>query len=90
VPSPLISLNNLEILDDIGKISEIDTINSAIASRIVQRAAVGHAKYGTTMDRNDLTDVEWMRHLQEELMDAVVYLEKLINLSQEEKPTSPQ
>jgi hypothetical protein len=42
------------------------------------------------MDRNDLTDVEWMRHLQEELMDAVVYLEKLINLSQEEKPTSPQ
>jgi hypothetical protein len=63
-------------------ISEIDSINSAIASRIVQRAAVGHAKYGTTMDRNDLTDVEWMRHLQEELMDAVVYLEKLIKLAE--------
>jgi len=75
-------LNNLEVLDDIGDISEIDTINSAIARRIVQRAAKGHAKYGTTMDRDDLTSVEWMRHLQEELMDAVVYLEKLIRLAE--------
>lgn len=75
-------MNNLEVLDDIGDISEIDTINSAIARRIVQRAAVGHAKYGTTMDRDDLTNVEWMRHLQEELMDAVVYLEKLIRLAE--------
>lgn len=58
--------------------SEIDSINSAIASRIVQRASIGHAKYGTTMDRQDLTEVEWMKHLQEELLDSVVYLEKLI------------
>ena len=39
--------------------------------------AKGEAKYGTTMDRNDLTPMEWIQHLQEELMDAVVYLEKV-------------
>lgn len=60
------------------KVSEIDSINSAIARRILERAEVGHAKYGTTMDRTDLAEVDWLRHLQEELLDAVVYLEKLI------------
>ena len=29
------------------------------------------------MERNDLTFQEWMTHLQEELMDAIVYIEKL-------------
>jgi tRNA A37 threonylcarbamoyladenosine biosynthesis protein TsaE len=29
------------------------------------------------MDRGDLTFVEWMQHLQEELMDAIIYIEKL-------------
>lgn len=73
-----------------GEPEKLDSINAAVVQQLVQRAGRGHAKYGTTMDRNDLTNVEWMRHLQEELMDAVVYLEKLINLSQEEKPTSRQ
>jgi len=29
------------------------------------------------MERNDLTLLEWLQHLQEELMDAAVYVEKL-------------
>ena len=29
------------------------------------------------MDRNDLSTLEWLQHLQEELMDATLYLEKL-------------
>ena len=29
------------------------------------------------MDRNDLEILEWIDHLQEELMDATLYLEKL-------------
>lgn len=65
-----------------GKTVEIDSINAAVVHRLTQRAGRGHAKYGTTMDRDDLTEVEWMRHLQEELMDAVVYLEKLIKLAE--------
>ena len=36
-------------------------------------------KYGVTMERGDLNFKEWMTHLQEELMDAIVYIEKVIN-----------
>jgi len=35
------------------------------------------AKYGTTLNRTDLSEVEWLNHLQEELMDATAYIEKL-------------
>ncbi len=35
------------------------------------------SKYGTTMERNDLTLMQRLQHLQEELMDAAVYVEKL-------------
>ena len=38
--------------------------------------------YGTTMDREDLTREEWMNHLYEELLDASLYLKKLINGTQ--------
>lgn len=41
------------------------------------RAKKGKERYGTTMDRNDLSFVEWLIHLQEELMDATIYIEKL-------------
>lgn len=33
------------------------------------------AKYGTTTERTDLALVDWLRHLQEELLDAAVYIE---------------
>jgi hypothetical protein len=41
------------------------------------RAIKGKNRYGVTMERNDLSFVEWLIHLQEELMDATIYLEKL-------------
>jgi hypothetical protein len=34
------------------------------------------------MDRKDLTNEEWMTHLYEELLDASLYLKKLINATQ--------
>lgn len=30
------------------------------------------------MERTDLNTVEWLTHLQEELMDATVYVERLL------------
>ena len=38
---------------------------------------MGYLKYGTNLDRTDLTKLQWINHLQEELMDACLYLEKL-------------
>jgi hypothetical protein len=42
-----------------------------------KREAAGLAKYGTTMDRTDLSTNDWLIHMREELMDAILYLKKL-------------
>ena len=52
-------------------------IEDAVAKKLLLRAKVGEKKYGTTMERNDLSLAEWLIHLQEELLDAAVYVEKL-------------
>jgi len=53
-------------------------VEKNVVRKILMRAAVGKSKYGVTMERNDLSFKEWIQHLQEELMDAVVYIEKLL------------
>ena len=49
-----------------------------VCEKILERAKVGKAKYGVTMEREDLTTIDWLIHLQEELMDAAVYVERLL------------
>jgi hypothetical protein len=55
-------------------------IEEQVSIKLLSRAAAGLAKYGTTMERDDLTNAEWLQHLQEELLDAAVYIEKLLTL----------
>ncbi len=55
-------------------------IEDEVCAKIMMRAEIGKRKYGVTMERDDLTLVEWMRHLSEELMDALVYIEKQIQM----------
>ena len=54
-----------------------DSIVQAVVTSFLQRAAMGHKKYGTTLDRTDLKPLDWIQHAQEELMDGILYLEKL-------------
>ena len=54
-----------------------DKIVESVIISFKQRSEVGIKKYNKTMDRDDLTTLEWLQHLQEELMDATLYLEKL-------------
>ena len=49
-----------------------------VCVKILQRAKVGKRKYGVTMERGDLNLHDWLTHLQEELMDAAVYVERLM------------
>jgi hypothetical protein len=56
---------------------KVDSVVEAVVSKMRSRSTVGIKKYNTTMDRNDLSVEDWMTHLQEELMDAVIYLQKL-------------
>ena len=54
-----------------------DSIVKSLVEKYQQRSEVGQQKYGVTLDRNDLNYIQWLTHLQEELMDATLYLEKL-------------
>ena len=56
----------------------IDTIVDSVRFKFKRRSEVGIEKYGTTLDRNDLDMVKWLTHLQEELMDATLYVERVI------------
>ena len=52
-------------------------IEEQVIEQIRNRAAIGKNKYGHTLERKDLNLLEWLQHLQEELMDAACYVEKL-------------
>jgi len=54
-----------------------DFIVESVIDQFKDRSNVGIKKYGVTLDRNDLTMLEWLNHLQQELMDATLYIEKL-------------
>ena len=47
----------------------------AVRRKLKERAKVGVRKYGTTTMRTDLDKLAWLQHLQEELLDAAVYIE---------------
>jgi len=49
-----------------------------VIAKIKTRQQRGIAKYGLTMERSDLTTKDWLIHAQEEAMDFVIYLERLI------------
>lgn len=55
-------------------------IEENVIKKIMERAETGLNKYGTTMERDDLSEIDWLIHLQEEVLDAAVYLEKIIEL----------
>jgi hypothetical protein len=55
----------------------MDSIVAAVIQKFQQRSELGIKKYGVTLDREDLSILDWITHTQEELMDAILYLEKL-------------
>ena len=56
---------------------EPDSIVQAVIRKFQERSELGQKKYGVTLDRTDLKPLDWIQHAQEELMDGILYLEKL-------------
>lgn len=54
-----------------------DSVVQEVIDKFYNRSEAGIKKYGTTLDRDDLNLTEWLNHLQEELMDAILYIQKL-------------
>ena len=48
-----------------------------LISEFQNREEKGFLKYGTTMDRTDLSLSEWVQHALEEAMDLSLYLTKI-------------
>ena len=55
----------------------MDSIVASIIKQFEDRSAMGKKKYGTDLDRTDLSLIEWIEHAKQEHMDAILYLEKI-------------
>lgn len=55
----------------------MDPYVESVVGKYRKRSEVGIKKYGTTLDRKDLNIDDWLNHLQEELMDATLYIERV-------------
>jgi predicted RNase H-like nuclease (RuvC/YqgF family) len=55
----------------------MDSIVSEIIQQYQIRAEFGEKKYGVTLDREDLSTLDWIEHAKQEAMDLTLYLEKL-------------
>ena len=53
-----------------------DKIIERVINKIKARSDVGYKKYGVTLKDDEQTLDTWLNHIQEELMDAVNYIEK--------------
>lgn len=56
----------------------------SIIDDLLEREEKGLKEYGTTMDRTDLTEAEWIQHAYEEALDLSIYLKKIIKLKKDE------
>jgi hypothetical protein len=54
-----------------------DSVVTEVINRYKDRANLGLNKYGTTLDRDDLTTEQWLDHAIEEALDLSLYLTKL-------------
>lgn len=63
-----------------------DPIVDSIIEQFSKRSEVGIKKYGTTLEENNNDD--FLQHLKEELMDAILYIEKLQSLNKIENVDS--
>jgi len=53
-----------------------DPVVERVVDKFVSRSDVGFKKYGVTLDKDPSEMFEWLNHIQEELMDAILYIQK--------------
>ena len=84
LPQNVFVLHKLqEVRDEL--IDQIDVNTEGLQDKVVEtviqsykrRSALGIEKYGKTMEREDLSTLDWLQHFQEEMMDATLYVESL-------------
>ena len=54
-----------------------DPIIKKVVDKFIERSNTGYKKYGVTLHDDEPNLHKWLNHIQEELMDAINYIEKL-------------
>lgn len=67
----------IHLVEDGAASTPLQEVEDAVCAQIKKRRDAGRSKYGTTMERTDLSILQWVQHAQEESMDHAIYLEKL-------------
>ena len=72
---PLLSRSNIVRLR-----TDPMTIEERVKLKLREQCRKGLELYGETVDRDDMTKLQWLEHAQEEAIDMAIYLEKLIQM----------
>lgn len=70
-------VNQYNLIEETSETYIKDSIVESVINQFKQRSEVGIKKYNTTLDRNDLSTLDWIEHAKQEAMDFILYLEKL-------------
>ena len=57
-----------------------DSVVDSVIDEHIKRAQMGKEKYNNTLDRTDLSVLDYLQHAKEEAMDLALYLEKTIQM----------
>ena len=67
------------------EIKVTDSIVDSIIDKFVERATIGKQKYGTDLDRTDLSLEDWLEHSIQEKLDDILYMQKALTVLRESK-----
>lgn len=79
-------LNNPHLTPELRKELELaspDRHVESVVAKLRSRSKTGIAKYGVTLERGDLNQLQWLVHAQDEALDCANYLEVLIQREKE-------
>lgn len=65
-------------------VPQVSATTQRLIDLLIERDQAGLAKYGTTLDRTDLSHTEWLQHMTEEALDAAGYAQAAIRTYQEQ------
>lgn len=70
-------VNQYNLIEETSETYLKDSIVESVINQFKQRSEIGIKKYNTTLDRTDLSTLDWIEHAKQEAMDFILYLEKL-------------
>jgi hypothetical protein len=70
---------------DTRTVKRTDSVVDSIIDKFIDRATIGKTKYGTDLDRNDLSLEDWLEHSIQEKMDDILYMQKTLKVVREAK-----